>query len=806
MATSGSTEVCVSRSGYTNDYLVLSWKRNSYDTANATNNITVELKIYSNADYPAWNLNSNTTRLRVGGNTDSYNKVNDTNSSLDFRSTSKASPKTIATWTGNVQADSAGNCSVPLYGYIFYNDSNSSHMAYGGHDISLTAVIDQIPRKSKPTCPSTGSFGSTIKITTNRAATSFTHTLVFSCNGHSYTQQNVGADYTFSIPASWAPTANANSQTLTVTCTTYSGSTSLGSESCTSTISVPTSWIPSVSISKTLTNGADNGECLTSVTTVKVSASASGSNGSTISSYTWSGDASGTSSSYSHTPASNKEYTYTVTVKDSRGRTNTATLKVTSVSPLSTWSKNKTSMNFGDSITVSISRKKSTFTHSITYKVGSTTVSSSSSIATSDTKTIAESYASAIPNSSSGTLTITVTTYNGNTSLGSSSQTVTINVASTDQPSIESITAAGVNQFNSMYLKGVSKVKLTVNGAKGSEGASIKSYKITGQNLNYSGTSSSATSETLSSAGTFTYTATVTDSRGRTAAATTSITVTNYTFPTVTMTGHRCNQDGTANDFGEYSQMFITGTYSNVTGNTWSITLKYRKYGSSDDYTTIQSITNKTGTISVDSYTFATDVDTAYEIVATITDAARQSASYSVNISTGRVLMDHYKDRLNTFHRTASESLLSDLGNPDIASVFAGETWFEGALKGRTAGKNSRSVFILPALSYSALGTSTGVANFMPALIKWICTYYQNTDQGVWIGKVGPGSQDVVIINVYNTATVDSNGYPQYASVFGTVYNGVIYTCGYNNYAWYYKTYIDDTAAITSTELEAILV
>lgn len=81
-----------------------------------------------------------------------------------------------------------------------------------------------------------------------------------------------------------------------------------------------------------------------------------------------------------------------------------------------------------------------------------------------------------------------------------------------------------------IYVQTKSKVKLTINGAAGSYGSTIKSYSITGGG--YSGSASGTlTTGFLNNSGTITFKATVTDSRGRVSAGVISITVTAYSPP-----------------------------------------------------------------------------------------------------------------------------------------------------------------------------------------------------------------------------------------------------------------------------------
>ena len=81
-----------------------------------------------------------------------------------------------------------------------------------------------------------------------------------------------------------------------------------------------------------------------------------------------------------------------------------------------------TNANIGSNATITISRHSSSFTHTLTYQFGSLsgTIATKTS-STSVSWTLPDSFYTQIPNSNEGTGTIYCTTYNGNTSIGTSS-------------------------------------------------------------------------------------------------------------------------------------------------------------------------------------------------------------------------------------------------------------------------------------------------------------------------------------------------------------------------------------------------
>lgn len=534
---------------------------------------------------------------------------------------------------------------------------------------SGTISLPTIARASQPSAGN-GTFGGAITINTNRASSSFTHTLTMSMGSHSETKTGVGASLSWTIPASWADTIpTATSNTLSISCTTYSGSTNIGTKTTSCTISIPSSWVPSVSITKTLSNAGDGSKVLVNVTTVNLSASASASTGTSISSYSWSGSVSGTGSSKTHSPTSAGNYSYTVTATDRRGRTATATVSVTAVSGVSTFTC-ASSVNFGSALAVTITRLKSSFTHSVRYYISSSYTNTLTGQGTSASYTIPTSWAASVPNGSSINMTVTVTTYNGSSSLGSTSKTVSAVVPSSWAPAF-TLGVEGVSLFNGQWLKGISKVTVNVTGVSPSTGSSIKSYSVSGPNLsrssNTSATSYSATSDILGTPGTNTYTVKVTDNRGRVTSKSIGCTVVDYTPPSVKASVGRYTSGGVSDNFGAYGRVSVTGAYTAVNGNKWTLTIKYKKKTASS-YTNLNSWSNQTGSISRTSNLFSADVDSAYDCQATITDAVGKMATVTVALSTGKALMDMFKDKVIGIFSTASEALRAIFSNP--SSLF----------------------------------------------------------------------------------------------------------------------------------------
>lgn len=648
----------------------IEWSESNVSIANNTSDLNVKLIYRMNASQYA-TLGSGYFKITVNGTAYEDNKY------VQFASGTHE--YTVIDHTFTITHDSNGAKTVTIVVNNGYVSGTTGLSASSG---SGTATLTTIARASQPSTTN-GTFGSAITINTNRASSSFTHTLTMTMGSHSETKTGVGASLSWTIPSSWADTIpTATSNTLNISCVTYNGSTNIGTKTTSCTATIPDSWKPSASISKTLTNGGDSGQVIANVTTVNLSASATASTGTSISSYSWSGGAvSGTGASKSHSPSSTGNYTYTVTVTDRRGRTGSATVTASAVSGVSSFSC-ASSVNFGSALAVTISRIKSSFTHNVAYTINSSYTNTLTGQGTSSSYTIPTSWAASVPAASAINMTVTVTTYNGNTSLGSTSKTVSVVVPSSWVPAF-TLSAEAVSAFNSQYLKGVSKVKLTASSVSPSTGSQIASYSFAGNNVNKTqsstATSYNVTSDLLTVVGTNTYTVKVTDKRGRVTTKTASITVVNYAPPTIKLSVGRYNSGGTADNFGGYGRMVATGSWVAVSGNSWTLTLKQKKKTASP-YTTVNTWSSQTtSAVSKTSDLFSADVDSAYDCQATITDAVGKTATVTVALSTGKALMDWFKDKVVGIFSTASETIRQTLGNPaSLLYSNASKTYFNG--------------------------------------------------------------------------------------------------------------------------------
>lgn len=323
----------------------------------------------------------------------------------------------------------------------------------------------------------------------------------------------------------------------------------------------------------------------------------------------------------------------------------------------------------GTAQTLTVTRKSTSFTHTITYACGdaSGTVCTKSSD-TSISWTPPLSLASQNTTGTSVSVKFTITTYNGTASVGSNTKSITCAIPSSVKPSC-SISVTDANGYADTYggfLKGLSKFKVVVTPTI-SYGSPISSYSTSANGSKYS--SASFTTGVITSSGTLTISTTVKDKRGRSGTASVSKTVLNYSQPSISkLTVKRCNSDGTENLQGEYIKVEFSATVTSLSNkNTASYTLKYKKTSSSTYTTVTLSSYANVYSVSNGSYTFAADSGSSYDVVLEIVDKfnASNPTSHATTVSTAFAIM-HWKadGTAMAIGKISEQSNLFDVGMP----------------------------------------------------------------------------------------------------------------------------------------------
>lgn len=329
------------------------------------------------------------------------------------------------------------------------------------------------------------------------------------------------------------------------------------------------------------------------------------------------------------------------------------TLEVDWQEPATQPSLSAATVEMGKAVTINTPAVNNAYRHTLRYAFGGASGTIATGVASSVSWTPPVSLANQIPSATAGSGTIYCDTYSGSTLLGTKSVSITLTVPGSVVPSAGTLSAALAEDTSGtgLYIKGMGKAKLTLSGASGAYGSSITSYTITGGG--WAATNGALTTGTLASAGNITFTATVTDSRGRKASTTRTISVIDYTKPGVAVCDvYRCDADGNRKKAGTYFAVEINASYSAITGNTLSITARYKKQSESS-YGTAANVTNNGKTVIGGGNIGAS---TTYDVLVTVADKYN-SLSIPRTLST--------KSVLQSFKRSAGAAIgkVAELAN-----------------------------------------------------------------------------------------------------------------------------------------------
>jgi len=322
MAASGTITEAI-RSGY---QLKIVWEVTSQSVANNTSSVTVKVQLVSTGS--SYTINSSASKsgsLTINGTKYTFSFTAALNGNQTKTLFTK--PVTIshaANGTKTCSFSATCGINVTLSGTYYGNVTASGSGTFNtiARASTISSVTSSVSVNGTNTC--------TVNIT--RAASSFTHTVVFSFGSYSKSTTGVGTSTSYAIPTSWLNAIpSATSGTAKVTVTTYSGSTKIGSAvSKNFTLTVPSTVVPtigSVAVNDTTTHQTTFGNMVQSKSKPKFTITASGALGSTIKTYktefegkSYTGATPTTSTITKSGTASAK-----ITVTDSRGRTATTT-------------------------------------------------------------------------------------------------------------------------------------------------------------------------------------------------------------------------------------------------------------------------------------------------------------------------------------------------------------------------------------------------------------------------------------------------------------------------------------------------
>jgi hypothetical protein len=248
--------------------------------------------------------------------------------------------KTIldTTLTVNHKADGTGSIKVETW--------MDTEISTGVITQTKTLTLDTIPRASAVSAPSTGTLGTALKITIDRKSANFTDKLYYKIGRNSAVQiteyDGTAGTYSWTPPVSLAINApNSTKLAVTLIANTYNGTAYVGRSECTVTLAIPSSVVPTLTVSVTDPTGNKTkytGYFVQLLSKIKVAITGTGAQGSTIKSYSikvgWSAG-SGTLYTASAATGTTGFLPYygtvyiTCAVTDSRGRTATKSLSYT---------------------------------------------------------------------------------------------------------------------------------------------------------------------------------------------------------------------------------------------------------------------------------------------------------------------------------------------------------------------------------------------------------------------------------------------------------------------------------------------
>ena len=301
-----------------------------------------------------------------------------------------------------------------------------------------------------------------------------------------------------------------------------------------------------------------------------------------------------------------------------------------------------TTIELGKTLTIYTNRASSAFTHKLYYAwyTGEWNLIASN-VGASYAWTVPLNFANNIPDATQGMGTIRCVTYNGSTEIGTAEARFYGTVPASMVPtcSIQVLDATDTKDTYGNLVQGLSKIYVKTT-ATISYNSTIVSYNVQANGAKY--TAAEITTGVLTTAGTTIVTATVTDKRGRTsAAASASFPVLAYTGPNISaLAVHRCDEDGTENDQGEYVQAVFSAAITPLNNiNSAQYKLRY-KAATATSWTEVAfSALAGEYTVTNHAYIFAADGNTSYDIEIVATDDI-STATRTTSASTAATLIN----------------------------------------------------------------------------------------------------------------------------------------------------------------------
>lgn len=293
----------------------------------------------------------------------------------------------------------------------------------------------------------------------------------------------------------------------------------------------------------------------------------------------------------------------------------------------------------GTAQTLTVTKKATSFTHTIKYASGSYSGTiAEKSASTSISWTPPLNLATGAPNGTSVYVSFTIETFNGSTSIGTNTYSIWCSIPSSVIPSVSFTVADALGYLSTYgaYVQGKSKFKIAVT-ALGNYGSTIASYKVVANGKTY--TSASAETDVIASSGTLTITVTVTDSRGRTATASKTVSVLAYETPKISsLTLKRTDSSGNNNSGGAYLTVLFNASVSSISSKNSAVyQLQYKKKSESSYTTVTLSAYADSYSVTNGKYTFSADTASSYDVLLSVADDFSESEKSGTGPSTTKI-------------------------------------------------------------------------------------------------------------------------------------------------------------------------
>lgn len=278
----------------------------------------------------------------------------------------------------------------------------------------------------------------------------------------------------------------------------------------------------------------------------------------------------------------------------------------------------------GNEQTLSITRKRTEFTHKVEYTCGAASglIRNNS---TDETITFTLPVDLALQNTTDTKVSVvfSVTTYYNGTDIGTKTKTVAFTMPESVAPSC-SLSVSDAEKYTDTYggyVQRKSRLYINVTPTLAYNSPIVK-YEISANDAIYDIQTNTVTTALLKASGKQTVSVTVTDGRGRTGTAEVEIDVLPWSKPDVIkITTFRTDENGNDDSDGEYITAHFDVSVSPLNNkNSATYILAWKKVSGLDqnratlsNYSGVYSVTDGT-------YTFKADKDTAYEVTLSVTD------------------------------------------------------------------------------------------------------------------------------------------------------------------------------------------